>query len=166
MRLLVIKSRTNADDLRSRLGRTDPGLTLDDIAALNPHVDLRAIEPGTVLLIPEAAADVPTGDSTPLQQQPFDELRDQLAGALAAAAARVRAGHDALAAQAKETTAVLKSAPVKRAIEVDQALQPEIDATVAVFKQDAAHAKTADQALKGMQKQIAVDLSALQKLLG
>jgi hypothetical protein len=166
MRLLVVKSRTTVDDLRSRLGRTDPSRTLDDIAVLNPHVDLRAIEPGTVLLIPESAADVPTGDGTPVHQQPFDELRDQMLGALDATGARVRAGYDVLAAQAKETTAVLKSAAVKRAIEVDQTLQPQIDASVAVFKQDAAHAKTADQALKGMQKQIADDLSALQKLLG
>jgi hypothetical protein len=165
MRLLVVKSRTTADDLRTRLGRTDPSRTLDDIAVLNPHVDLRAIEPGTVLLLPEPA-DAATGDGTPVQQEPFNELRGQMLGAIDATTARVRAGYDALAVQAKEATAVLKSAAFKRALEVDQTLRPQVDAAAAVFKQDAAHAKTADQSLKGMQKQIADDLGALQKLLG
>jgi hypothetical protein len=35
-----------------------------------------------------------------------------------------------------------------------------------VFKQDAAHAKTADTTLKAIQKQTAAELGALQKLLG
>ena len=118
-----------------------------------------------MLLIPDAP-NTATGDTTPVEETPFDELRDQIVGAIDGTAARVRAGYDALAAQTKDTTAALKSAPVKRAMEVDPTLKEQVDAAAAVFKQDTANAKTADQTLKALQKQAAAELSALQKLLG
>jgi len=169
MRMIVVKAPTTAQDLRTRLGRTDPGRTLDDIAVLNPHIDLRAIEPGTVLLIPEPAGNAPAtpaDDSTPVQEQPFEELRDQILGAISQTHTRARAGYESLAAQAKDATAVLKSAAVKRAMDADPTLKPQVEAAASVFKQDAANAKAADQTLKDMQKQIAEELGALQKLLG
>jgi hypothetical protein len=165
MRVLVVKAATTANDLRTRLGRTGATQTLDDIARLNPHVDLRAIEPGTVLLVPDAP-NTATDDTTPVQGPPFEELRDQIMGAIEATNSRVRAGYESLAAQAREATTVLKSAAIKRAIEVEPALKAQLDASSAVFKQDAAHAKTADQTLKAIQKQTAAELGTLQKLLG
>jgi hypothetical protein len=165
MRLLVVKAPTTVNDLRTRLGRTGATQTLDDIARLNPHVDLRAVEPGTVLLIPDAP-NTATGDTTPVQETPFEELRDQIMGAIEAASARVRDGYESLATQAKETTTVLKSAAIKRAIDVEPTLKAQVDAAAAVFKQDAAHAKAADQTLKAIQKQTAAELGTLQKLLG
>jgi hypothetical protein len=165
MRVLVVKAATTVNDLKARLGRTGATQTLDDIARLNPHVDLRAIEPGTVLLVPDAP-NTSTDDTTPVQEPPFEELRDQIMGAIEATNSRVKAGYETLAAQAREATTVLKSAVIKRAIEVEPALKAQLDASAAVFKQDAAHAKTADSTLKAIQKQTAAELGELQKLLG
>jgi hypothetical protein len=165
MRVLVVKAPTTVNDLRTRLGRTGAAQTLDDIARLNPHVDLKAIEPGTVLLVPDAP-NTSTDDTTPVQGPPFEELKDQIMGAIDATNSRVRAGYESLAAQAREATTVLKSAAIKRAIEVEPTLKAQLDASSAVFKQDAAHAKAADQTLKAIEKQTAAELGALQKLLG
>ena len=167
MRMIVVKTPTTAEDLRARLGRVEASQTLDDIAKLNPHVDLKAIEPGTVLLVPEPAATTPgrTDESEPVQEQPFEELRDQLVGAMSQTTARVAAGYDTLAAQAKEITPVLKSAAVKKAMELDPEFKAQVEAAAGVFKQDTANAKAAETALKQLQKQVTEDLGALQKLL-
>jgi hypothetical protein len=167
MRLIVIKSRADLQELRTRLGRAErgSGRTFEDIEKLNPHLDFKKIEPGTVVLVPDVP-DTREPERGSIQGQPFDELRDDVMAALRATGARVRAGYQGLGEQAKEVSAVFKTAAFKRAVEADPALQPQVDAAAAVFKRDTAQAKAAEEMLKMMERQATEDLEALAKLLG
>ncbi len=165
MRVLVVNSRSDVEALGLRLGRERSARTLDEIERLNPHVDFKKIERGTVLLVPDLPSDR-EGESRSIQGQAFEDLRDQVTEALEASSARVRRGYEALDDEAKEVTGVLKSAPLKRAMEADQELKQQVEAAAAVFKQDAAEAKAAEQTLKAMRDQVGQELNALAKLLG
>ena len=159
MRVLVINSRSDVQQLRSR----------PDIEKLNPHVDFKKLETGTVLLIPDppaAAAAGAAAEGLSIQGQAFEDLRVEVSKALEASGARVRRGYEALSEEAKELNATLKLAAVKRAVDADPELKQQVDAAAAVFKQDAADAKTADQTLRAIQQQATDELSALSKLLG
>lgn len=172
MRVIVINSRADAQTAASRLARERVGRPADEIERLNPHVDFTRIEPGTVILIPDRINPAGGGDTQDddkdrsIQGRAFDDLRGQAASALEGGSARVRRGFDTLAGEAKEIGALLKSAQVKRAMESDQELKSQVDAAAAVFKQDAADAKAAEQTLKSMKELMAKELEGLSKLLG
>lgn len=172
MRVIVVNSRADAQGVAARLARERAGRPLDEIEKLNPHVDFTKIEPGTVILVPDRPR--PAGEEDgeeddkdrSVQGRAFDDLREQVTGAFEAGSARIRRGYDSLASESKEVGALLKSAPVRRAMEADAELKPQVDAAAAVFKQDAADAKAAEQSLKTMKDGIEAELSALAKLLG
>jgi hypothetical protein len=168
MRVILVNTRADVAALDSKLGvRT--GRTLETLEKLNPHVDFTKVEPGTVILVPDNPAgpgDTGDKDDRSIQAKAFADLRVEVAGALDASSARVRRGYDVLAEEAKEVTATLKSAPIKRAIEADQELKVQVDAAAAVFKQDAADAKSAEQTLRSIKERMDQELDALAKLLG
>lgn len=168
MRVIVVNSKTDAQTLNTRLGRDLPGRQFETIEKLNPHVDFTRIEPGTVILVPDAppAAAGQDDKDRSIQGRAFDDLRELVTGGLESSSARVRRGYDSLVADGKEITAALKSAPVKRAMEADQELKAQVEAAATVFKQDTADAKTADQTLKSIKDRMDEELSALAKLLG
>jgi hypothetical protein len=168
MRVIVVNSKTDAQTLTSRLSRDLPGQQFEAIEKLNPHVDFSRVEPGTVILVPDppsAAAGQDTRDRS-IQGKAFDDLRDLVGDGFETSSARVRRGYDELAAEAKDITAALKSAPIKRATEADPELKQQVEAAAAVFKQDTADAKAADQTLKSIKQKMDEELDALSKLLG
>jgi hypothetical protein len=134
------------------------------LVALNPHVDFKKIEPGTVLLVPDGPG-LRAGETASVSGQPFDELREQVLAAVEAAGARARSGHAAQLAEQKEVTAALKSAGLRAALEIDPELRAQIEAALQVFKQDQQDAKAAAETLKSLAKQAATELDALAKLL-
>jgi hypothetical protein len=160
MRVLVINSRSDVQSLKAR----------PEIEKLNPHVDFKKIEPGTVLLLPDPPAATGTAgtatEGKSIQGQVFDDLQSEVTKAVEASGARVRRGYEALTEEAKEVNAVLKTAAVKRLVDADPDLKQQADAAAAVFKQDAADAKAADQALRSIQQQATEELGNLAKLLG
>jgi hypothetical protein len=173
MRVIVINSRADAQTVASRLARERVGRPADEIEKLNPHVDFTRIDPGTVILVPDRISPAGTGETEDdndkdrsIQGRAFDDLREQATSALEGGGARVRRGYDALANESKEVTALFKSAQVKRAMESDQELKAQVEAAAAVFKQDAADAKTAEQTLKSMKELMDKELEGLSKLLG
>ena len=169
MRVIVVNSRTDVQNLGTRLAKDRTGTTFEAIEKLNPHVDFRRVEPGTVILVPDppkAAADDEDDTDQSIQARAFGDLRKLVSDGLDASGARVRRGYDALAAEAKEVTAALKSAPVKPAIEADPELKQQVESAATVFKQDAADAKSAEQTLKSMKDRMDEELNALAKLLG
>lgn len=165
MRVKVINSRADLQAIGTRLGAERAARTLEEIERLNPHIDFRKIERGTVLLVPDLAAEGDDEERS-VQGDAFTELRSQVTAALTASGARVRRGHEALADEAKEVAAAFKSAPLKRAMEADPELKAQVDAATAAFKEDAAAAKTADQTLKALQEEVGKELESLAKLLG
>ena len=169
MRVIVVNSKTDVQTLGTRLGKDRTGTTFETIEKLNPHVDFTRVEPGTVILVPDppkAAADAEDDTDQSIQARAFGDLRKLVSDGLDTSGARVRRGYDALAAEAMEVTAALKSAPVKRAIEADPELKAQVESAATVFKQDTADAKNAEQTLKSMKDRMDEELNALAKLLG
>jgi len=171
MRVIVVNSRTDVQTLGTRLGKDRTGQAFETIEKLNPHVDFTRVEPGTVILVPDPpraadAADDKDDKDRSIQGRAFDDLREIVSSGLEASSARVRRGYEALSAEAKDVTAALKSAPVKRAVDADPELKAQLESAAAVFKQDTADAKNADQTLKSMKDRMDEELNALSKLLG
>lgn len=167
MRIIVIKEGTNLQDL---LGdKAGSVSTLDKLKNLNPHVDFSVgfgnIGPGTVLLIPELPG-LRIAESSSVTGEAFDALRDQVLASVDAASTRMRSGFDALLTEQKAVAVVLKSAGLRRALEADPKLKPQINAAAQVFKQDQQQAKAADATLKVLQKQATAELDQLAKMLG
>jgi len=167
MRMMVIDKKMDLRALGNQLldDEAGRGSALDKLKNLNPHVDFINIEPGTVLLIPDAAG-FRDADSFSVTGDAFDALREQMVAAVDAAASRLRAGFDALLAEQKEVAAVLKSAAARRAIEADPDLKPQIEAAAQVFKQDQQQARDAEKTLQALQEQAAAELESLARLLG
>lgn len=165
MRMIVIKQGTDLATLSARLlaGGTGNEGALQSLQRLNPHVDFRAIEAGTVLLVPDLPG-LRAGESTSISGEAFAAFQQQVSGAVEAAVARVRSGYEALAAQRQDVTAVLKSAAVRRVIEADPDLKSQLDAATQVFKQDQQRAKDAETTLQALQ-QAKDEMQALAKLL-
>ena len=167
MRVIVTDKKTDLRALSSRLWGDEAGRgsALDKLKNLNPHVDFKKIEPGTVLLIPDAPGFRDT-ESFSVTAGAFDALREQMLASVNAAASRLRGGYKALMAEQKGVAEVLNSAAVKRAIEADPDLKPQIEAATQVFKQDQQQARDAEKTLQILQEQAAAELASLTKLLG
>jgi len=165
MRVKVINSRADLEALGSAAGQEQAPKHIEQIQQLNPHLDVKNIKKGTVVLVPDAPGERDT-ETRSVQGDAFADLRSQVDTALEASRARVRRGYGALNDSAKEVTAVLKSAAVKRALEAQPDLKEQAEAATRVFKQDAADAKAAEQTLKEIGDRFEQELEALAKLLG
>jgi hypothetical protein len=165
MRMIVIKQGTDLQALGARLlGAAREG-ALQSLQRLNPHVDFKRIEPGTVVLVPEQPG-LREGESASVGGEAFGAFSEQARAALEATATRVRSGHEARLAQQKDVAAVLKSPALKRLLEADPDLKKELDAALQVFKDDQQAAKESEKLLKTLQDESAVELAALGKLIG
>lgn len=167
MRVIVIDKKTDLRALRSRLlgDKAGSGSALDKLKNLNPHVDFKKIEPGTVLLIPNAPG-FRDAESFSVTGDAFDALREQMLASVDDAASRLRGGYEALLTEQKEVAVVLKSAALKRAIKADPDLKPQIEAATQVFKHDQQQARDAEKTMQTLQEQAAAELASLTQLLG
>lgn len=164
MQVIVI-DKNNLQAFSRLLGdKIGSGSALDQLKNLNPHVDFKKIELGTVLLIPDTPA-FHHAESLSVTGGAFDALREQMLASVDAAASRLRGGYEALVTEQKEVAVVLKSAAVKRALEADPDLKLQIEAATQVFKEDQQRAKEAEKTLQILQ-QTKDELDALAKLLG
>lgn len=166
MRMIIIDERTDLQGLRTRLvgDKAISENALDGLKNLNPHVNFKKIPAGTVLLIPDLPG-MRRGVTSSVHGDVFDSLREQLLASLKATGVRVREGYDALLAEQKEVSAVVKAAPFKRALEADPELKEQLEAGMAVFKQDQEEAKAVAEELKALQSEAGAELAALAKLL-
>lgn len=165
MRIIVIKQATDLQALGARFAGNASAREsgLEQLQRLNPHVDFRRIEPGTVLLVPDAG--VKKGESISVGGQAFEAFREQVQSSLGAAAVQVRQGHQVLADQRQAFSALTKTAAVKRLLDADPDLKPQLAAATAVFKKDQQDAKDAEALLKDLQEGALAELDALGKLL-
>ncbi|CAG9170119.1 hypothetical protein LMG23992_01469 [Cupriavidus laharis] len=131
MRVLVIKQASDLQALATRLTgtKTTGSATLERVQALNPHVDFNRIEPGTVLLLPDAPdLKAPDKDTHTLDGDTFEVLVKQTADGFKAASARLREATESFAADRSAVASVVKTAAVKRLIESDPLLKKQLDA--------------------------------------
>ena len=128
-------------------------------------MDFTNIVAGTVLLMPETP-DFNDTASASLAGDAFDPLREQMLASVEVATSRVREGYAALLTEHKEVAVVLKSAALKRALESDPDLKPQIEAANQVLKRDQQAAKDADKTMQTLQAQAAAELASLMQMLG
>src|SRR5262245_34904997 len=161
MRMVVISQPTDLN----RLGKTlftraaDTSAALERVKALNPHVDLRHVAAGTVLLLPDSPGVSATHTSS-IGGDAFVEFAADVTNGLKDAARRARAGAESLAADRKEVAAVVRTAGVRRIVESDRTLAKQLDAAGARFAEGQKEAQEASAALETLTAQVGDELVA------
>jgi hypothetical protein len=169
MRMIVIKQTMDLKDVGSKLiaKSATSDAALNELKVLNPHVDFKKIEPGTVLFVPDSPGFKAT-ETDSIEGDAFDDLSGQLQSSVNDASDQVARGWSDLLAEEKDVAAAFKiGVTTKRgaATDVDPALKALIDAANAQFKQDQANAKTATDSMKAMEGEVEAELGEIGKLL-
>lgn len=159
MKFFIVKEGQTADLLASRVAASGGMARLQ---ALNPHLDLQRLTPGSVLIWPAESADE---DSQSVSGNVFDSFAADVRAGLRAATARVRGGLARQEDQRKEAAAVFRSAAFKRAIETDAELRQQATAADNRAKLLQARAKEIDAALLALDRTADEGLAALAKVL-
>lgn len=164
MRMIVIDKTTDLQGLTARLLGTGDS-AVQNLQRLNPHLDLKRLAPGAVVLVPDQPG-AGEGESASVNGESFAAFMQAATTALDLAAARVRSGFEARLAEQKDVQAVLKAPALKRALDGDPDLKKQIDALAPGFKEDAQAAKASESAMKTLLSESATELAVLAKLLG
>lgn len=167
MRMIVIKQGTDAQALGSLLLGNAAGkqALLQRVEQLNPHVaDFERIEAGTVLLIPDVPG-LKAGESASVGGQAFDALRAQVGASVEAMGTQVRKGYATMATERADVTAVLRNPALRRVLDSDPDLKPQLEAAAQVFKKDQQNAKDSETMLKTLQQGALAELDVLARLL-
>jgi hypothetical protein len=170
MRLFVIKQESDLQALSATLLAANASATRADAAmaslqALNPHVDIARLKPGTVLLVPNEPGFKPSAsDSVPAAT--LDDFRSLVQASLGDAAKRLRSATAARSDDRSAVAAALKSAVVKKATDGDADLAAQLAEASRTLKTDQDADEQAQLALDTSTKAALAELAALGKLLG
>jgi hypothetical protein len=170
MRMLVIAEDSDLPALARKLldarfstGQADAAL--ESLQALNPHVDLKRLAAGTVLLVPEGSV-FKDSASTPVAAGAVDGLRELVRSSLAAAAGKLEAGNTSRAAERAEVAAVLDTQSFKAMAANDPQLGFQLDATIKAFREEEQRAEDLQIALGAAMNGALAELASFRKLLG
>ena len=157
MKFLIVKPGQTAEALAARLAASGG---LARLQALNPHLDVQRITPGSVLIWP-------TGDEegASVAGNVFDTFAADVRSGLKAATTRVKGGLTLQEDQRKEAAAVFRSAAFKRAMESDAELREQATAADNRAKALQQRGKEIDAALTALDRTAELGLEALGKLL-
>ena len=169
MRMLVIDKGTTARTLRetllsSRLSADQANAAIEHLQATNPHVDLKALKPGTIVFVPDAPA-FKRSASDSVVDTVLSDVERLVEGALDAARARARVAAEASALENAELGKTLRSAAFKRAIGQDAELQSAVDAAGEALKQENQETQEAEQTLTDASKAAIAALRSLSAVL-
>ncbi len=172
MPVIIVGTEKNFAALRPRLftGKVSNAAVrevTDAIAAANPHVDLKKLEPGTVITVPDhpgvsTHGDLSLDDSV---KEVIQGIANAGADALDQFVGIARETESEAAAERKQTAAVLGSKEVDAAVRTDKSLAPDVKAAQDGLAQEDAQASDRDAALNDAQKQWKAELKAVQGLL-
>lgn len=170
MRMLVIKQESDLQSLKARLLDTKlssdkADAAMQSLQALNPHLDMKKLTPGAILLIPDEPGFKAEATSA-VAGEPIDELQQLVRSGVDSATAKLEHGNEARAAQRVELTAALKTAAVKRAIDSDPQLKQQAEDAAKASKADEEQSAKALQTLQAAGKGMQAELAKLAKLLG
>jgi hypothetical protein len=168
MRMLIVKQDTDLPALSgsllaAKLGARQTDAALQSLQALNPHVDLKKLRTGSVLLVPDAPA-FKTSATNPVHGGALDAFQQLVRDALGGLAERLKAGDAGRAAERAEVTSVLKN--LGRVSAADPDLQQQIAGITKAFQEDQKTADQAQQAVAAAGKEATAALAALGKRLG
>jgi hypothetical protein len=173
MPVIIVGSEKNFTELRSRLfgGRVSKA-TLQEVteavAAANPHADLSALKPGTVLTIPDSphlavGGDISLDDST---KELIDAVAQSGSETLDDLVATAKAADREVAAERKQLIATLARPDLDAVAKKDTALADDLKAVKKAVDDDEAEAKDRAAALQEASSSWKDELKSLQELLG
>lgn len=170
MPVIVVGTEKNFAALRSRLfTRSVSSKTAGEVSAAiqaaNPHADLKALEPGTVLFVPDDLTHVSIESDVSLGEGATSGA-DELLGAAEAATAElveaVKSRVRAAAAARKQLTATLSGDEVAAAAKRDKAIGASLDAAQQALAAADAADKESVVAVAQAQSAWAAELEALK----
>ena len=169
-RMFIVKDDATLDSLSStllsaRLSNTQTTSALEDLQALNPHLDLKKVTAGTVLLVPET----PSFKVSASESVPGDALggfRQIVQRELAAAAKDLRTAIAARAEQRAEVATMQKTSAFRKIVEQDPELKEQMAQVSKQSKEDERDAATAAESLETATKGAMDELAALAKRFG
>lgn len=173
MRIIVIKEASDLQSLTTRLfnevsqsnGNIEANNAMfERIKSLNPHVDFKRLEAGTVLLLPDSP-ELKDSESRSLTGDAFADFSKHATEGLDTIAERVRAGAKASATERTNVTAALKTPAVERQIESDPLLKRQLVDAREKFVAEQKKEQVALKHLESMQKAVAKELAAFADLL-
>lgn len=172
MRIIVIKEASDLQSLTTRLfnevsqsnGKTEAVAMFERIKSLNPHVDFKRLEAGTVLLLPDSP-ELKDSESRSLAGDAFADFSKHATEGFDTIAERVRAAAKALATERTNVIAALKTPAVERQIESDSLLKRQLIDAREEFVAEQKKEQGALKQLESMQKAVAKELAALAGLL-
>lgn len=160
MRIFVVRQDTDVQALKAAMATA--GLA-EKLARLNPHLDLRKLAPGAVLLVPDDAAGREAGlaGSTSIAGNALASFSEFAVEALDAAARGVNNGARRLAADAEALKAALRTRTVKEALARDEELARQAEVAL---KSAADAAKSAEAGARQFEANTAAAREALAAL--
>jgi hypothetical protein len=172
MPVIIVGTEKNFAALRPRLfrGRVSTAAvkeTTEALAAANPHVDLEALQPGTILTVPDlphvkVEGDVSLDDTT---KQLLEGLANAGASALEDLMATARKTESAAAAERKQLSAALARPELDAAAKRDKALGEDLKAIKQAVDEEEKQAKERAAALDEARSDWNKELKALKGLL-
>lgn len=169
-RVFIVSQKANLQALSTSLlgttlSNTQATSALQSLQVLNPHVDLKNVPAGTVLLVPDepgftASASDSVGGGV------LEGFQRLVQGELNAAAKRLKEGQAARAGQRAEVAAVQKTAAFKKIVEKDPQLKQQLDEAAKASKEDQQQDALAEQTLDAAKTGAMAELASLAKLLG
>lgn len=172
MPILVVGAERNFAALRSRLfsGRVSSAAArrvADALRAANPHVDLDALRPGTVLTVPDLPEVSVERELSldELSRQGVEALFEAASGILDNLAATAQGLEREAAAERKRLIKSLQAREVKAAAAEDRVLASDIEATRGAVEEEEARAKESAAALKRAHAEWKTELDALRTIL-
>lgn len=171
MPVLVVGTEKNFTALRPRLftGRVSTVAAREireAVAEANPDVDLDALQPGTVLTVPDEPRLAVRGelslDETP--KRALEAVAVAGAQALDELASAAQATERERAAERKRLAAALDSGELDAAIRKEPGLKADVEATRTALEEEEARAKDGAAALKQAHSEWTREMTALREL--
>jgi hypothetical protein len=172
MPVLIVGSEKNFAALRPRLfsgtvSTKAAGEVADALQAANPHVDLKKLEPGTVLTVPDLPH-VSVGEAVLLDdnsQQAIAGLAETGHETLAALSATAQSSATAAAAERKQLVKSLAAKELATAAKKDKEVAAALKAAQDGLAAEDAAAKERAAALERAQAEWSKELAEIRKLL-
>lgn len=166
MRVFVIQKDSDAKALLKAAGG-DSGESLARLQRLNPHLDLRRLAPGSVVLLPaDTAAPSRSADVQPLGGGALAELQALADAAVAAAAERGQQAVARAKADEQALAAALRGKQARDALERDPELAAQAAAAQKAAKEAGKTVATRARQLESLTRSAQSELAALAKRLG
>jgi hypothetical protein len=141
---------------------------LQVLQRFNPHLDLRRLAPGSVIVIPDKAGDLdlPKGEAKSIGAEAMASFIAFTEEALAGSAKRVQQAAERAKSEDAALATALKSKAVQAAFEKDGEMKAQGEAAARQAKDDAKASVEAIKAFDGLAKTALGELSVLAKMLG